>query len=204
MGMELEFKLAVATPAQLEQILYDKYVAEVRQDEYVMLNMATTYYDTPDRRLGARSWTLRLRQENDDFVATLKTPGKSRARGEWQCQASNIHSAIPMLVEAGAPAELTTLLEDQTIVPICAARFIRRAANVAFADGTVCELCGDVGMLIGGTREENLCEIEVELKEGSAGTTEAFAQELMKRFGLQEEPRSKFFRASALAKERAQ
>ena len=103
MGLELEFKLAVATPALLEQILLDSHVATVRQGGYTLLNMATTYYDTPDRRCSARRWTLRLRQENEKFVATLKTPavGKGKARGEWQCEVTNIQSAIPMLVEAG-------------------------------------------------------------------------------------------------------
>ena len=64
MGMELEFKLSVQTPALLEQILFDKEVAQVRQSDYRLLNMATVYYDTPDRRLSALRWTLRLRQEN--------------------------------------------------------------------------------------------------------------------------------------------
>ena len=206
MGLELEFKLAVASPALLEQILFDKQVADIRRGDYTTLQMATVYYDTPDRRLNARRWTLRMRQENEKFVATLKIPavGKGKARGEWQCEASNIQSAIPMLLEAGAPAELAELVADQPLHPVCAAPFTRRAADVVFGDGTVCELCGDIGMLVGGSKEENLCEIEVELKKGSADTAEAFAQELQARFDLQEEPRSKFARAAALAKEGAQ
>ena len=203
MGMELEYKLAVASPALLEQILFDKEVAQVRQGSYRMLNMATVYYDTPDRRLSALCWTLRLRQENDVMVATLKTPGEGRARGEWECQAYSIYEALPLLLEQGAPKKLTELLEGQPLIPVCAAQFTRRAADVAFGDGTVCELCGDIGMLVGGTKEENLCEIEVELKSGDADTAAAFAQELQDRFGLVEEPRSKFARASALAKESA-
>ena len=85
MGMELEYKLAVKNPAVLEQILFDEEVAQVRQGDYRLLNMATVYYDTPDRRLSALRWTLRLRQENENLVATLKTPGDGRARGEWDC-----------------------------------------------------------------------------------------------------------------------
>lgn len=206
MGMELEFKLAVKSPALLEQILFDKEVAQVRQGGYRLLNMAAIYYDTPDRRLSARCWTLRLRQENDLWIATFKTPanGPGKARGEWECKAYNIYDAIPLLLEAGAPQELAEVLRDQQLIPACAARFTRRAADVVFADGTVCELCGDTGMLVGGTKEERLCEIEVELKSGNADTAEAFAANLQARFDLTEEPRSKFARASALAKESAQ
>lgn len=201
MATELEFKLAVATPALLEQILFDKEIAQVRQGGYTLVTMATVYYDTPDKRLSQRQWTLRLRQENDTFVAALKTPGDGRSRGEWQCPAYSIHSAIPTLLEQGAPQELETLLQNQTILPVCAAQFSRRVAQLAFADGTVCELCGDIGALVGGSKEEELCELEVELKTGNADTAEAFAQELMDRFDLKEEPRSKFARAAALAKE---
>ena len=201
MGMELEFKLSVQTPALLEQILFDKEVAQVRQSDYRLLNMATVYYDTPDRRLSALRWTLRLRQENEDLVATLKTPGDGRARGEWECQACSIYEALPKLLEQGAPENLTEVLGDQALIPVCAAQFTRRAADVVFADGTRCELCGDIGMLVGGTKEENLCEIEVELKSGDPEAAETFARELQARFGLTEEPRSKFARASALAKE---
>ena len=77
------------------------------------------------------------------------------------------------------------------------------ARNVAFADGTVCEFCGDIGMLVGGANEEELCEVEIELKSGDADTASAFAEELMERFDLQEEHRSKFARASALARREA-
>ena len=199
MGIELEYKLAVSDPALLEKILFDPQIAEVRQGGYRLLHMATVYYDTPDRRLRDRRWTLRLRQENDILIATVKTPGDGKARGEWDCRANSIEQAIPLLLEAGAPAGLTELLADQRLIPLCAAQFTRRAADVAFADGTVCEFCGDIGMLVGGTREESLCEVEVELKSGSAETAEAFASELMDRFSLSEEPRSKFARAAALA-----
>ena len=198
MGMELEFKLAVPSPALLEQILFDKQIAEVREGGYTLLSLATVYYDTPDRQLKAKRWTLRLRQENEDLVATLKTPGDGRARGEWECTAYRIQDAIPVLLSQGAPEELAAL-QDQVLEPVCLAQFTRRAAKVAFADGTVCELCGDVGTLIAKGKEAPLCEIEVELKSGSAETAEAFARELQDRFGLQEEPRSKFARAAALA-----
>ncbi len=200
MGMELEFKLAVKNPALLEQILFDPQVAEVRQGNYRLIDMATIYYDTPDRRLAGRMWTLRLRQENNDLVATLKTPGQGRARGEWECSAPSIQAAIPRLLEAGAPAELAEVLADQPLQPVCAAQFTRRAADLTFVDGTICELCGDIGMLVGGPNQEDLCEVEIELKSGDEDTAAAFAGELMERFDLSEEPRSKFARASALAR----
>lgn len=201
MGLELEFKLAVPQPALLEKILFDQAVTQLRRSDFRLLDMATVYYDTPDLALRQRRWTLRLRQENDCLVATVKTPAAGRARGEWSCEASTIESALPELVAQGAPEELLTLTEGKALSMVCAARFSRRAADLVFHDGTVCELAGDVGELQGGSKQEALCEVELELKEGSEKTVQAFAEELMKRFGLQEEPGSKFARAAALAQQ---
>lgn len=199
MGIELEFKLAVPSPALLEQILFDEYIAQVRKEGYRLLDMATIYYDTPDRFFSSKKWTLRLRQENDACIATLKTPAPGGARYEYQCPAADIRTALPLLMEQGAPAELAEV-DTLQLRPVCAARFTRRAAHVQFADDTVCELCGDVGALVGGSREEPLCEVELELKSGNADTVAAFAGELKERFSLRTEPLSKFARAAALVK----
>ena len=63
--MELELKLSVPSHAVLEQIIFDKEVAQVRQGGYRLLDMATVYYDTGEGDLSKKRWTLRLRQEND-------------------------------------------------------------------------------------------------------------------------------------------
>ena len=198
MGKELEYKLAVPDTRVLEAILFDKKIAAVRQGNYALYDMATIYYDTADRALSAKKWTLRLRQENFDLIATVKTPvGEDHTRGEWSCKAQSIEEAIPELVKLGAPEELTALTANG-VQPLCLARFSRRAAEVKFADGTVCELAGDVGAVCAGQKESPICEIEVELKQGDAETAKAFADELCERFELKEEPLSKFQRAAAL------
>ena len=51
MGMELEYKFSVPGAAALEAILADPAVNEMRQEDYRAIEMATTYFDTPDRRL---------------------------------------------------------------------------------------------------------------------------------------------------------
>lgn len=199
MGTELEFKLAVPQPALLETIFSDPIVTQVRQGDLRLLNMATVYYDTADGALRQRRWTLRLRQENDCLVATVKTPGEGRARSEWACEAVSIESALEPLIAQGAPAELAELTAGRSLDMVCGARFSRRAVDLVFPDGTVCELSGDVGELLSGCEKVPLCEAELELKEGSEKTVAAFAETLMERFGLREEPLSKFARAAVLA-----
>ena len=173
----------------------------MRQGGYTLYDMATIYYDTEDRALSARKWTLRLRQENFDLIATVKTPASAKygkARGEWSCAAQRIEDAIVPLVEQGAPKELLAITQNG-VKPLCLARFSRRACDVLFADGTLCELAGDVGAVCAGQKESPICEIEVEFRQGNAETAKAFADELCERFGLKEEPKSKFQRAAELA-----
>jgi hypothetical protein len=67
-------------------------------------------------------------------------------------------------------------------------------------DDAVVELALDTGVLLGGSREQPLCEVEVELKSGEPEKAVAFAEAMAKEFGLRSERKSKFRRALALAK----
>lgn len=191
MGLELEWKFA-ASEDTLRQLREDYGGADWRS-----INMESRYFDTPDRRLGQRRWTLRLRKENGQNVVCLKTPGKGRGRGEWEVQCEDVRTAIPLLTAKGAPEELAGLGEPLDV--ICGARFVRQAAILTLANGSSAELCLDKGELFGGVSTAPLCEIEVELKAGEPDDTERFAVELAARYGLHEETESKFQRARTLA-----
>lgn len=192
MGIEFELKFS-ATPAQQEQILKAFPLA------YRTIRMQTTYYDTPEGALSARHITLRRRMENDASVCTVKTPIAGLGRGEWECLCDNIEDAIPILCKLGAARELICLTA-LGVEPICGARFTRQAGLLEY-QGAQLELALDSGILYGGEREQDLCEIEVELKSGEPDSAMAFARELAERYGLRSEKKSKFRRALALAKE---
>ena len=161
----------------------------------VAMQMETAYYDTPTGAMSERRYTLRRRLENGVSVCTLKTPAGA-ARGEWEAECEDITAAIPKLIAMGAPVELEELAKEG-LVHICGAKFTRLAKIVSLPECTV-EIALDKGILLGGGKTEPLCEAEVELKEGDADMAKAFADELCERFGLKEEPMSKFRRAAAL------
>ena len=161
--------------------------------------MQTVYYDTPSGALSARRWTLRLRRENDRSVVTVKTPDKGYARGEWEYEGEYLDEAIEPLIALGAPEGLREALEKEPPVPVCGAEFVRITAPLTLADGTRCALCGDIGNLTGGGRSEPLCELELELTEGSEAAMLDYARALAEKYALREERRSKQARARALA-----
>ena len=190
MGIEYELKFRADKQTQAA------ILAAVTGDEQ-HFSMQTTYYDTPSGQLSQRHFTLRRRMENEISVCTLKAPAPG-GRGEWETECNRIESAIEMLCKLGAPAELPALAAEG-LVAVCGARFHRIARTIRLDDCTV-ELAIDEGVLTGGDRQIPLCEVEVELKEGSMDACDRFARALADRFDLQPEQYSKFRRALALYK----
>ena len=190
MGIEYELKFQAA-PEQLS-IVRQAFSAPEQ-----VLSMETTYYDTPTGKLAARHYTLRRRLENGCSICTIKAPAEL-GRGEWETQCDDIWQAVPVLCKLGGPEELPVLLQEG-LNPICGARFTR-IAKILELPGCTAELALDSGVLFGGGREIPLCEIEVELKTGEPQAVAAFAAQLAVAYGLLPEKRSKFARASALAR----
>lgn len=164
----------------------------------VLYQMETTYYDTPDRALSARHITLRRRLENETSVCTLKAPAKE-GRLEFELNHNHIQAAVPELCKLSGIPELPSLLTEG-VEPVCGARFTRRARTVTFMGSTL-ELALDQGVLVGGGREQPLCEAEVELKEGDPRHANLYAAQLAMTYGLTPETASKFKRAYRLSQE---
>lgn len=190
MGREFELKFR-ATPAQQDDIL-------TAFGPLNPISMETTYFDTENRSLSKRKWTLRRRLENGNSVCTLKTPAEGGARGEWEVACDDILAAVPELCRLGAPEELIALTENG-VVPVCGAKFTRLAGLQTVKETTL-ELAVDRGILLGGGKEVPLCEVEVELKQGQELEAIAFGRMLCGAYGLETEQLSKYRRALALTK----
>lgn len=189
MGVEYELKYR-ATEAILDVLA--QYLPQAGN----VMQMETTYYDTPSGQLSGKKYTLRKRMENGRAVCTLKAPISGIGRGEWEIPCDSIESAIPELCKLGCPADLELLVQEG-LSPICGAKFTRIARTVT-QGGCAVEIALDRGILTGGGRESPLCEVEVELKSGTPEQAAAYAQALAARFHLEPEPKSKFRRALAL------
>ena len=189
MGVEYELKFRATAKVQ-EQILQDN------PGLWQRVSMETTYYDTPAGALSARHFTLRKRLENGKSICTLKTPAGNGARGEWETECDTIEQAIPILCKLGGPEELLSLTENG-VIPVCGARFIRRCSTLSFGDSTL-ELALDEGVLFNGEKQLPLCEVEIELKDGSVVDANTCAAIFRQKYGLTPEQKSKFLRAKEL------
>ncbi len=207
MATEIEMKLSAPDCATLDQVLQDPEIIQYAKDEFAVLHMKSTYYDTKDNQLRNRKWTLRLRDEDGYVVAALKTANINDeagfyTRNEWQCAIDNIQDAIPLLIDQGAPRELKTILKGKELVPCCGADFERRSVCLYMEDGIRIEMSGDTGTLFAGDKTKPFCELELELLYGDAGSLPPLCSQLLADYDLQEESRSKYERAYSLAEER--
>lgn len=204
MPSEIEIKLRLPGDWVVPSILEDERVAALMMREFSETEMEAEYYDTEKGELSERQWSLRLRRENGVSVAACKTAGARDgamfSRSEWQVYAPDIDSAIPLLVNEGAPGALLSLAGP--LLPQCSSRFIRSAAPLCLPDDSTAELALDHGELLAGEKREELLELELELLTGDPTGMLELAAYLESKYALSKEYNSKYARALRLIRSR--
>lgn len=198
--MEQEFKWD-ATPELQDAVLFWALGRDASGAN--VIEMDARYYDTADGRLAADKTALRIRRENQSSVCCMKLRGAEAGENglheheEYECPASCVAEGLVNLPDAGAPRELCERLRTLTLIETCRISFTRYA--VLLRSGTAAaELALDRGQMAASGRIAPLCEIELELKEGSAEDFRALGKALAEEFALKAQPLSKLARAKAL------
>ena len=149
--------------------------------EHELLNQ---YYDSVDRQLAAAKVALRVRRDGEQFIQTLKSRGQSVAglseRNEWDWQLSKAKLDPKKLTDDCWPAALADFDKKQ-LQPIFTTDFVRQKAEIAWGRGkakVVIEAALDLGKVIAGEGEEEICELELELREGHPAALLELAAEL--------------------------
>src|SRR5882757_1144123 len=178
--VEIELKLAV--PAAACEALRERLAA---YGPRAVLAVESVYFDTADRRLASQRAALRIRRVGDGprsgWLQTFKTndaPAALSRRGEWETPVPG-----PKLDWASlSDSPLQQLLGDQParLSPVFRTRFARTVREVRF-DGAQVELALDEGRIVAGRRNEPICEIELELREGQSSALFGLALDLIGR-----------------------
>jgi triphosphatase len=172
--MEIELKLTT-TPKSLTKLLalLSKSSAAVRSSRKTA-RIVSTYFDTEDRRLRKRGLTLRVRQKKGKLVQTIKSEADSAssvfARQEWT---TPLAQKTPDLtaIDSGALRSRMGLILPQELSPLFKTDVKRTTLIVEHTttpgDSAKVELAFDQGCIIAGKKTANICEVELELLEGS-------------------------------------
>ncbi|ABE44832.1 adenylate cyclase [Polaromonas sp. JS666] len=196
-AMEIELKLRLP-PSALDALRADPLLAPVRATHKQLDNI---YFDTPQRRLARAGIALRLRRDGRRWLQTVKGGSNSQA-GLHQREEIEFSVAGPALEWkplAGTAFEpVLKPLKNQLDVQF-RTRFKREIRQLRGATGAEIELAIDQGEILAGSHSEPLCEVEMELLNGSVDDLFTLALQLAERHPLVLDSRSKAERGSRLA-----
>ena len=141
----------------------------------------TTYFDTARLGLAKKGFSLRVRRTGNKRIQTLKSARDGRtlaaSRGEWEWP---VHEDAPDLARlADVPLAKTVLDEAAAgLEPVFRTKIRRTIRSIDLPGGAVVEAAFDVGEVSSGTARQDVCELELELKQGSPGSLYRLALDL--------------------------
>ena len=155
MSAEIELKF-LADPADLAAVL-----AATSGEDLVSRALIATYFDTPDRDLASAQAALRLRDDGNGRLQTLKI-GEGFSRQEFETPAPFEGLDLDQrALKKALKADQRRQLEPVFIVTVA------RRSRVLTFNGARIELALDEGEIVANACRQALCEVELELKEGS-------------------------------------
>jgi len=183
MQKETEIKLRVS-PETLAELREHPLLKKRNKSGWERRELFNQYFDTPTGELAAAKVALRLRKDGDEVIQTLKTRGQSIAglseRNEYNWDLTKAKLDLKKLDGECWPEELAEL-DKKTIKPVFTTDFVRERAEIAWGRGkakVVIEAALDLGKVIVGKQSEEICELELELREGEPAALLELAAEL--------------------------
>ncbi|MEG2270892.1 MAG: CHAD domain-containing protein [Acinetobacter sp.] len=198
MEIELKFQLPEAKKKSVLQALNKQKAQKIR--------LQAKYYDTADRLLAKNYAAIRLRQEGECWVQTFKAASKNHlqrieediylGKCDQEPELDLSHYQHNQTVQTvlreilgDQPADLT--LQFQTDV--------QRSFHVFEYEGSQIEVCLDDGEIRTPNDHAKICEVEFELKQGSAQHLIEFSKTWVDKYQLWLDVRSKAERGNLLA-----
>ncbi|WP_339080794.1 CYTH domain-containing protein [Pseudomonas sp. TMP9] len=183
MNKETEIKLRVSRTT-LAALRDHPLLKKRNKSGWEQRELFNQYFDTPERDLAKAKIALRIRRDGDVFIQTLKTRGQSVAglseRNEYDWNLPSAELDLSKLDDSCWPAALAEL-DKQLLMPIFTTDFIREKADIAWGRGktkVMIEAALDLGAVIAGDGQEEICELELELRQGEPDALLELAAEL--------------------------
>jgi inorganic triphosphatase YgiF len=167
MGSETELKLS-CRPTDLTAL---RDHPRLRGADHRRRQLVATYYDTPTLDLRSAGLALRVRQEGERWIQTLKTEGRSvgslHVRQELNDPVegpSLDRSKLPVMGDLGRVFDNQTLRAN--LAPVLVTDVVRDGYLVTDDRANRIECALDVGEVRADGRKAPLCEVELELLSG--------------------------------------
>jgi triphosphatase len=145
----------------------------------------SVYFDDRRRTLQKKGLSLRVRQIGERRIQTIKASNGHAGpidRGEWEAV---VTASRPDLAAArGTPLERVLAKLRDPLEPLFETRVSRTAFPVQFGNSDI-TVSLDQGRIHTGKSTAPICELELELKNGSAGDLFQFARQLDEKIPLE-------------------
>ncbi|MDY7562307.1 CYTH domain-containing protein [Pseudomonas sp. 10B1] len=189
MQKETEIKLRVSRET-LAALREHPLLKKRNKSGWERLELFNQYFDTPERDLATAKVALRIRKDGDAIIQTMKTRGQSIAglseRNEYNWDIPKAKLDLKKLDGECWPEQLAEL-DKKTIKPVFTTDFIRERAEIAWGRGkakVVIEAALDFGKVVAGKQQEEICELELELRDGEPAALLELAAELAATLAL--------------------
>jgi inorganic triphosphatase YgiF len=176
--LEIELKFKVA-PELLERMLGHRSLQGAER----AARMRSVYFDTASHQLRRRGLTLRVRDDGEGFVQTVKHqigPG-GVSRGEWEARVASDQVAPEAL--ANTPAGEVLRGKVRKLAPLFSTVVDRRTRTLS-RRGAIIEAAFDQGTVSVGDRGQPICEVELESKRGDPAVLFKLGRRLANDFSI--------------------
>ncbi len=217
MSVEIELKLQVE-PRHIARLRHHPLFK--RATHSASRKLYSIYYDTPDLRLWRAGIALRLRRESapagsrrgsrlgdasvreSGWIQTVKSGGGAVAglhqRNESEAEVATQFPDFSAIDDAELAAHFASPELRARLKPVVVTEFTRLSCMLLPAQGVAIEASIDHGIIKSGDATETVCELELEVKAGSAWRAHQAALQLLQAAPLRVEDRSKAERGIAL------
>ena len=209
--METELKIEFTSREDMDRLWTDPgFASFVIPASEKLEQFETVYLDTEDSILRRNGASLRVRAvEDNGFIHTVKSKVDEKSglhqRYEWNRETEDSEFSAEAFREQaisnGDPdtilSEILDSVEGEKLSELFKTVFTRRSFLAGFGDSLM-EIAIDYGVLQAGNREETICEMEIELKEGDARDVISLGDEILANTSAKLDSRSKYSRGVTL------
>lgn len=204
--MEIELKYAINDKETAMRIWEDGGLKKLEEPETrETVFMRATYFDTEDYDLCENDMAYRVRREGDRLIASLKWGGKNEGalhtREEINIPVIDTHPNPVTFEESDIGKDLIRIIGGKPLQPVIEMQFERRRFRIDTQD-TISEISIDSGEIVTEKGSMPICEVEIELFSGEQEVLLDVGQQLVDKYGVVSEKRSKFYRGLVLLGQR--
>jgi triphosphatase len=160
-----EIEIRLYLPNNCLQEVEQKFFCD---NNYRYEHNQTSYFDAPDSHLWRHGVECRIRRSAKGIIQTVKNTDPSlatftRAESEIVLEAEDL--SLGHLREC-LPEAVWEELDERRLAPVFHTA-VERRRRIIEHDGARIEAALDIGQIVCGSRHTDICELELELKEGS-------------------------------------